>query len=624
MLPALLAIVLGAARLFGIAAFGRALLRRRRAPWLTIPLAILAGGAGLGVLYSILLWLGWRDAAIVADMAGMVFAVVLRGRQTALEMRRLFEPLAALVRRSRSTLAIALAIGIVYLFNAVMPVRETDALRYHLAHVAQIDHEGVWSSIAAVHYAFPFAWQATFLPVVHFGLPEATQVADLGLWLVALAAVIAQRGVQRIGGAGLLVLVVVALSPLAIGTATTPNADAFTLLSALVVALLFVGRTPDASGVGFGEATALGFGAWVGIGTRYQAAAIGIAATIVALIWLAHSDRWVTLLGFVEGAVLAWVLAAPFFLANAVWFGNPAWPLRAVASRADYVATVGAYYSNSWHGPLTLGFVAESVVALLTTPAAAPVPLVLLAGCVAAAFARGPEGRSSRRVALFSALFMLVWVFAQPMLYPRFVVYLIGPALVLALRHVAILERGGVRYLSMTLLAAAGCALGAYACAGVALDTRALVAGGREALRASTWYYPAYEWLNDSTASDARILAITRSQETFYLDRYYRRADPSSSAEIDWPAIHDGIALAGTLGQRRFDYVLLDTTPLGGAPGATELRAAIDDAVRHGALVEVRRFPLWLTRSRFRDTGYASTAIIYRVIAQPVTQGASP
>ena len=624
MLPALLAIVLGAGRLFGIAAFGRALLRRRRAPWLTIPLAILAGGAGLGVLYSILLWLGWRNAAIAADMAAMLAAVVLRGRQTALEMRRLLEPLLALVRRNRWTLAIALAIGAVYLFNAAMPVRDTDALRYHLAHIAQIDREGSWSSIAVVHYAFPFAWQATFLPFVHVGLPEATQVVDVGLWLVAVAAVVAQRGVQRIGTAGLLVLAVVALSPLAIGTATTPNADAFTLLSALVVALLFVGRTPDASGVGFGEATALGFAAWVGVGTRYQAAAIGIAATLVALTWLAHSDRWVTLLGFVEGAVLAWVLAAPFFLANAVWFGNPVWPLRAVPARADYAATVGAYYSFSWHGPLSIGFVARSLAALLTAPAAAPVPLLLLAGCVAAVFTRGPESRSSRRVALFSTLFMLVWVFAQPMLYPRFVVYLIGPALVLALRHASILERGVARYVWTTLLAAAGCALGAYALAGVAVDVRGLVAGGREALRASTWYYPAYKWLDDSTAADARVLAITRSEETFYLDRYYRRADPAASAEIDWPAIHDGTALAATLSQRRFDYVLIDSTSSGEAPGAGTLRTAIADAVRQGALVEVRRFRLWLTRSRFRRTGYATTAIIYRVVAARETQGASP
>jgi hypothetical protein len=260
----------------------------------------------------------------------------------------------------------------------------------------------------------------------------------------------------------------------------------------------------------------------------------------------------------------------------------------------------------------------------LIAPAAAPVPLVLLAACAAAVFARAPDARSSRRVALFAGLFMVTWALAQPMLYPRFVVYLIGPTLVLALRHTSILERGRARHIWTTLFAAGGCALGAYAVAGIALDVRALAAGGREAIRASTWYYPAYEWLDDSTAADARVLAITRSQETFYLDRYYRRADPASSAEIDWPAIHDGGALTASLRQRGFDYVLVDSVSSGGAPGAAALEAALGDAVQTGSLVEVRRFPLWLTRSRFRERRFPATAIIYRVVARPASHGASP
>jgi hypothetical protein len=623
MLPALLAIVLGGARLFGIAAFGRALLRRRRAPWLTIPLAILAGAAALGVLYTILLWVGWRDAAIAADMAAMMLAVALRGRQTALEARRLFSPLLDLTRRNRWTVAVATAIAAIYLFDAAMPVREIDALRYHLAHIAQIDREGRWSSIAVAHYAFPFAWQTTFLPFVHFGLPEATQVVDLGVWLVALGAVVAQRGVQRIGSAGALILAVVALSPVVVGTATTPNADAITLLSALVVALLLVGRTPDASGVGFGEATALGFAGWVAVGTRYQAVGIGIAATIVAVLWLAHSDRWVTLLGFIEGAVLAWVLAAPFFLANAVWFGNPIWPLHSVASPSDYAATVGHYYSTSWHGALTPGFVARSAAWLLVSPAAAPIPILLLAASCAAFLVRGSDAAGSRRVALFSALFVICWVVAQPMLYPRFAIYLGGPALVLALRHEPLFDRGALRRLTCSVLGVALFALGVYAIAGIVLDARTLSAGGREALRSGTWFHPAYEWINDSTPAGARILVITRSQETFYLDRFYRRADPGSSAEIDWPMLHGGAAFVSALRRRGFDYVLVDSVSQGGAPSGDNVGAAIADAARQGLLVERRRFPLTLSRSRFRRLGVPATLIVYGVRAAP-DQGVRP
>src|SRR6478672_2984108 len=144
MLTAILAILLGALRLFGLTALGRALLRRRRAPWLTVPLAVLAAGAALGTMYASFLWVGWRDAALAIDGLAMLLAIVFRGRQTAMEIRRLFAPLFELARRNRWTLTTALVIAAVYAFEAVMPPRDPAALRYHLAHLAQIDREGRW------------------------------------------------------------------------------------------------------------------------------------------------------------------------------------------------------------------------------------------------------------------------------------------------------------------------------------------------------------------------------------------------------------------------------------------------------------------------------------------------
>ena len=613
MLTAILAILLGALRLFALTALGRALLRRRRAPWLTIPLALLAAGAALGAMYASLLWAGWRDAALVIDGVAMVLAVAFRGRQTAIEMRRLFAPLIEVVRTNRWTLAISLTIAAIYLFNAVMPPRDTDALRYHLAHLAQIDREGRWNAISIAHYAFPFAWQSTFLPFVHVHLPTAAQVVNTGLWAVALAAIVGQRGAARIGTTGFLLLAVVALSPLAIQTATTPTADIFAVLAALVVALLLAGHTPDASGAGFGEATALGFAAWVAVGTRYQAVAIGIAATIVAVAWLAHSDRWITLLGFIEGAVLAWLLAAPFFLANAVRFGNAVWPLRSTPASSDYASTVGAFYSRNLHGALSLPAEGAAAWRLLGDRSAVPLPLLLLVVVVAALLPRGARTRSARRVALFCVLFLGVWVLAQPMLYPRFTVYLVGAALLLALREAEVVDASDVRLAVRIALGVATIALGTYAVAGVAFDVRTLANGGRPALRATTWYHPAYNWLNANTPRDAQILVIVRSGESYYLDRYYRRADPESSAEIEWPRIHDGAALGRRLQASGYDYVVYDSAAWRNAPGGAEMVAAISDASARGVLVEVQRFALRLTRSRFRDAALPATVVIYRV-----------
>ena len=625
MLTALLAILFGTARLFGLTALGRALLRRRRAPWLTVPLALLAAGAALGAMYAVMLWLGWRDAALVIDGLAMLLGVAFRGRQTAVEIRRLFIPLVTLVKRDRWTFAVTLGLLGLYVFAAVMPPRDTDALRYHLAHVAQIDAERRWGAMSIAHYAFPFAWQFGFLPFVHFGLAEGAQVVNLGVWIVALAAIVAHRGPHNINGPALLLLAVVCLAPLSIGIATMPTADVVTVLGALVVALLLSGHTPDAGGIGFGDTTALGFAAWVGVGTRYQAFAIGIAASIVVLFWLSRPERWVTLLGFVEGAVLALLLAAPYYLANAVRFGNPVWPLRAnPTTTSDYTATVGAFYSTSWHGASSLPALTLSVMRLLTDRIAVPIPLLVLCAVIAGLLARSADAAATRRVAAFCILFLAVWVIAQPMLYPRFAVYLVGPALVLGFRLLDQLDgaaRRSARRAARGVLGAAALALGVYAAAGFVLDVRTLAAGGRDAVRASTWYYPAYAWLGANTPPEARVLVIVRSAETYYLDRRYRRADPESSAEVDWPSVRDGAALAALMLNAHWDYLLYEPRGWDRAPGGPSMTHAIDDAVARGLLVEERRFALRLTRSRFRARSFASTVIVYRLAVPAPSPG---
>jgi hypothetical protein len=618
MLTALLAIVFGVARLFGLTALGRALLRRRRAPWLTVPLAILAAGAALGAMYAVMLWVGWRDAALVIDAIATLLAVIARGRQTAIEIRRLFTPLIEVLWSDRRVLVIAIVITALLLFAAVMPPRDTDALRYHLAHIGQIDTERRWNAMSIAHYAFPFAWQFGFLPFVHFGLPEGAQVVDLGLWVVAIAALVAQRGRAHMGATSLLLIAMVTLSPMVVGMATTPTADGFTALSVLVVAFLLAGNTPDAGAVGVGDATALGFAAWVGVGTRYQAFAVGNAATIVALFWLSRADRWVTLLGFVEGAVLALLLASPFYLANAVRFGNPVWPLRSPSTGgADYVGRVGAFYSNSWHGTLSIPDVARAAYQLLVDRSTLPVPLLLIFVVASAFIARGPAAPPTRRVASFCLLFVAIWALAQPMLYPRFVIYLAGPVLLLALRHAGAVDASRFRLAARAILSLAVVALGGYAIAGTTYDLRLLASGGRTALRASTWYFPAYQWIGQNAAPSARVLAIVRSGETWYLPRRYRRADPGSSAEIDWPRMTDGVALGARLRSGHLDYVVYESNGWTRAPGGAAMVHAIDDAVARGVLVEQRRFELRLTRHRFRDVASPSTVIVYRVAPSP-------
>ena len=51
-----------------------------------------------------------------------------------------------------------------YWLNAIVPPRDADVMRYHLAHVRQIARDGAWIAVPDFHYAIPFGWTLNFLP----------------------------------------------------------------------------------------------------------------------------------------------------------------------------------------------------------------------------------------------------------------------------------------------------------------------------------------------------------------------------------------------------------------------------------------------------------------------------
>jgi hypothetical protein len=619
---ALASTAFAALRLVGFVATGELLRRRERPPLIAVPLAILVGAALTAFMYALLLSHGQLRLALGADAVLLALSLALRGKSAVKLLRSLLAELGLTLGRNRVAWAMASVIALLYWIQAATPPRDTDSLRYHLAHISQIDAEGAWVALPIVHYAFPFGWQMTYLPFVHLGLPEATQLLNVGLALVVVAALVAwTRRVgtapgssARIGATALLAFAAVLLQPLVLTTATNAAADEYAVLGVLAAGLLLV--TADRSQLA--DMRALGFVAWIGMQSRYQAAAIGLAATLVVLLWcLRARGPWKGLFAFAQGGALALLLAAPWYAMNWSESGNPVWPLHTFGTvGATYVERVGSSFTRIWSGHRTPVQWMRSSMALVVDPLAFPLPLLVaaaaVAGMVSGTIRRLVTG--ARSLSLLAVAYLFVWAFAQPMLYPRFIIYLLPVALMIALpvmawrAIVAPFERG----LRVALAVALAIFL-AYAFASAALPAAYLATGNAARLHRLTWYYPVYTWANAHTPRDARFLVIVGSAETYHLDRAYRRADPATSAVVDWQALTDVAALEKVLSDGRYDYLIYEPGDWSGSPGGAHMMQLLDEARQRGILRDDATFRLELTRSRFRHRVFSTTVVVLKV-----------
>ena len=601
---AILATILAALRVFTLVAVGKLVLRSVRPAYLAVPLAILVAGGILGAMYSLLSLVGALPIAYVLDAALAAVAIARRRRATTQALRQLWAPFGEALRRWWAARIVAVGVTLVYWLNAATPPRDTDSLRYHLAHTAQIAREGVWNPLAIVHYAFPFGWQTTYLPFVALGIPEAVQLANAGLWLLGVAAIATWRSRTRaLAPAELLVLGAIALHPAIATTVTTASVDAYSLFLSLSVILLLVGTSLGDSV----EARALGFAAWIGAQSRYQAVAIGIATTAVVLAATiaaaARGQRGAALrsLGhYLRGAALALVLAAPFYVVNFVAFSNPFWPLGRLPDPPTAPAdAVAAQFVGAWSGRLAPDYLGESIVHLVTDLLSFPLPLLALAAIVVGLAGRA---RSGRVAALWGAGFFVTWALAQPLLYPRFALYLVPVLVVVALPLVSRAEERGnwLRPVLRGVGVLGILAFGAYALAYTAIPARYLATADDTTFHEFTWYYPVYQWVNDETRVDARLLVVVGSAESYYLDRYHRRADPPTSAVVDWRRVRNGEELRALMERGRFDFLVYEERDWSRDPGGIEMTRAVADGLARGSLREERRFRLPFTRSRFR------------------------
>ena len=514
--------------------------------------------------------------------------------------------------RSRVVTVAGVVIALTMWLTAIAPPRSADAMRYHLAHIRQIVQDGRWEAIPDYHYGLPFAWSLNYLPFELTGLAQGSQI--LGLLLFAVFISCAARGMRKAGVSDVATIaaMVLMLHPASIRAFTEPSADAYAMFVVLCIGLLFLCHWSFTSR----DIALLGFVSWIGMGSRYQLIAAGIAATACLIAsYRGKAHRFGAAWAYLGGVVAALLLASPFYLMNLRAFGNPVWPLMIDAPTAStsFTDLAAYYYSHSLMGSFQPSFVAASVAKLFTTWFLFPLPILIVLAILSPLIVKHT---GARLLGAFGAIFLVEWFVMQPLLYPRFSLMMLPVAVLCAglLFERMIADHNGLAV-----------ALHAVAVSIVLGLTAVVPYVNRDAIEYSlknnsgyhryTWFYDTYDWVNHNTPRDAKFLVIVQSSQSYYLERRHRRADPWLSGVVDWRKVSTAQALDSILALGGYRYVLYDNYDWQPFVGGANMMNSVADAARAGILKKVASFQDTLYTSRFRRKYETTTVDLFERVA---------
>jgi hypothetical protein len=566
---------------------------------ISVPAAILIGSGLTSFVLALFAAAALVSAGVVIVGIAASAVLIVRWRQVMKHWDSLLSP----YRRATSDNILwmpALVIGTTMWFAAIAPPRSADAMRYHLAHIRQIVSEGRWVPIADYHYALPFGWSLSYLPFEMLHLPQGAQVLGLALFVVFVSTLV--RALQRfeVGRAAVVMSMVLVLHPASLRLFVEASADAYALLSVLTVSVLILRLQEFTSR----DAALLGFAAAIGMQSRYQLAAAAFAAAVVAFAAMRNNPaRQGAFFAMFGGAVAGLLMASPFYVANELRFDNPVWPLfiNVKAAGATYADTVAYTYSRSLNGSYHAKSFVEGIVALVRTRFLFPLGILIPSLIVVAALNRRTLARA---LALFGVIFLLEWVLIQPLLYPRFVLLMLPvAALCTGIMLGEAIESRTVFKTAVGIIASAGVILLALGAVYVNRESyRYVKSGDLAAYHRYTWFYPVYDWVNHNTPANARFLVIVSSAQTYYLDRFYRRADPWLTGEVNWHAVDTGPKLDSVMARAGYRYLIYENVNWMLYPGGAGTERAVGDAYRTGLLKKVKSFEDTLYTSRLRGS----------------------
>jgi len=546
--------------------------------------SLLIGSGLTGFAYAIMTRAGQIDAAILLVAIVGLAALVLKRATVGDMIAAVASQYSMVFRSSRLLRLVAIPVGALLWLYAIGPPRDGDVMRYHLAHVRQIISDGSWQTIADYHYAFPFGWTLNYLPFERLHLPQAAGLVNVGLWLLVVAGLLRLSRRARSPRIAALFVAAFFVHPFVIRTFATAMADAYAIFVVYAIALMLL-ELEEARG---SRAALFGFVCWIGAQSRYQLIAWGLAVTVIFAFHAVRHSSWRDLRRFFIGAISAAILAGPFYIANLRGLKNPVWPLLVpeINGTASYADRVAAAYTATMTGSHDPAQLIQRAWELFSTPPLLPLALILVLIALAALVASDVR---YRRVAILGTLFLVLWVAMEPRLFPRHVLLLLplGPLLCVPLLDRFTRWPRAVR-VTQQLLAVAIIGMVAVSAA-VSWDyVRYALTGDAARYHRFTWYYPVYEWVNRNTPPDARLLVITYSGHSYYLDRPYRRADPWLSGVVDWSRISSPEDLKSVLRHGGYRYVIYDDRDWRTFYGGELMSLAIKSAVARGILVPVR------------------------------------
>lgn len=605
--------VLGLAQIAGWLALGSFALPRSLDVLKRVVVAILIGSGVTGAVYAILTYSGHVDAAIGLCTFLSLGSLILRVRWVIDAASAVWSELRPLLKTAWSRV-ISLALCALYWVDSIVPPRDGDVMRYHLAHIRQIIRDGRWAPLPEYTYALPFGWTINYLPFERLHLVESAHVVNLVLWLLALtvmASIFRREGAPL---ASYLLLLFVALHPLVLKSATTAHADLYAVFVVLAIVLFLIDLPTDNAS----EMTLLGFVSTIGAQSRYQLLGVSVVVFLIGVWYVVTKRASIRLFGMaIAGAVMGLIVASPFYVVNYLSFRNPFWPLLVAKINGVrlYADRVADNVNRSLTGAYNPAEFFHSFSSLLVDPIAFPIPAFALVLLLAPLWSRD---RAVRIACAFDGLFLLVWAMVQPSLYSRFSMLLIpaiGIGLGLSWRSVS-----GKK--TLNAMVSAG---GALACAALFVfdlhyskdSARYVVTGDETTFHEATWYYPVYQWVNETTPPDSRFLVIVASGHSYYLERSYRRADPFLSGYIDWDAVASDRELQDILTCSHFDYVIYHLTAAAGQPGGANLDRVVRSATDHGFLTIARAFDLTLVTRRVSGEGIHATVWVLRRMRSP-------
>ena len=232
----------------------------------TAAVYLLVGSSLTAAAAALLSMMAHVNVAAVVILGAPLVSLAIRRRQVLDLTCTALADCRASIRGCRWAIPVMSVTIAMYWLNAIVPPRDADVMRYHLAHVRQIARDGAWIAVPDFHYAFPFGWTLNFLPYEMLGVPEVAHLLNLGLWLVLLAGTISALDRWNTSTTALLFCTALAWQPVLVKVVTTAHADSYAIFIVFAVALLLI-RLAE----GDREALVpLGFVSWIGAQSRYQ------------------------------------------------------------------------------------------------------------------------------------------------------------------------------------------------------------------------------------------------------------------------------------------------------------------------------------------------------------------